>query len=260
MTFYLSKFLWFVFNPFNLLIIIIIIGYLFNLFNLKLLSKFFYFFAVFIFFISAVMPTGSYLNYLLEKNFHSKNYLPETIDGILILSGATNPYLTKEHNQINFHGSVERLTESVSLIKKYPNAKIIFSGGSGSLKYPSLDHASVAKNFFSNMGIDSSKIYYEKTSHNTYENILFSKRIARPKINEKWLLVTSAFHLNRSLGVSEKLEWIFIPYAVDFNKTKKFSWKLSFNLLSNLLEFQQASHEWAGLLAYYLMGRSDRIF
>ena len=260
MTFYLSKFLWLIFNPFNLIIIIIIIGYFFNLFNYKILSKSLYIFVSFIFFISAILPTGSYLNYLLEKDFHSKNYLPEKIDGILILSGATNPYLTKEHNQINFNGSVERLTESISLIKKYPNAKIIFSGGSGSLKYPDLDHASVAKNFFSNMGVDSSKIYYEKKSHNTYENILFSKRIALPKINEKWLLVTSAFHLKRSLGVSEKLEWTFIPYAVDFKKTKKFSWKPSFNLLSNLLEFQQASHEWVGLLAYYLMGRSDRIF
>ena len=256
MTFYLSKFLWLIFNPLNVLIIIIIIGYLFNLFNLKFLSKFFYIFALFIFCISAVVPTGSYLYYLLEKNFHSQNYLPEKIDGILILSGATNPYLTKEHNQINLNDSVERLTESISLIKKYPTAKIIFSGGTGSLKYPDLDHAYVAKIFFSNMGIDSNKIYYESKSRNTYENILFSKEIANPKINEKWLLVTSAFHLNRSLGVSEKLEWTFIPYAVDFKKSKKFLWKFSFNFLSNLSEFQEASHEWVGLFAYYLMGRS----
>ena len=254
MTFYLSKFLWLIFNPFNVLIIIIIIGYLSNLFNLKFLSKFFYICALFIFFISAVIPIGPYLKYLLEKNYHSQNYLPETIDGILILSGATNPYLTKEHNQISLNGSVERLTESISLIKKYPTAKIIFSGGTGSLKYIDLDHASVAKNFFSNMGIDSNKIYYERKSRNTYENILFSKKIANPKKNEKWLLVTSAYHLKRSLGVSEKLEWIFIPYAVDFEKSKKFLWKPSFDLLSNLSQFQQATHEWIGLFAYYLLG------
>ena len=254
MTFYLSKLLWFIINPFNVLIIIIIIGYLSNIFNLKCLSKSFYIFALFIFCISAVVPTGSYLYYLLEKNYYSQNYLPETIDGILILSGASNPYLTKEHNQINLNGSVERLTESVSLIKKYPTAKIIFSGGTGSLKYIDLDHASVAKNFFSNMGIDSNKIYYERKSRNTYENILFSKKIANPKKNEKWLLVTSAYHLNRSLGVSEKLEWIFIPYAVDFEKSKKFSWDFPYNFLRNISEFNQATHEWIGLFAYYLLG------
>ena len=254
MTFFLSKFLWFIFNPFNVLIIAIIIGYLFNLFNLKLLSKFFYIFALFIFFISAVMPTGSYLNYLLEKNFHSQNYLPETIDGILILAGATNPFLSKEHSQINLNGSVERLTESIILIKKYPNAKIIFSGGSGSLQYPDLDHASVAKDFFSNMGIDSNKIYYENKSRNTYESILFSKKIANPKKNEKWLLVTSAFHLNRSLGISEKLKWTFIPYATDFKKSKNFSWGNPFNFLEKISEFDRAMHEWIGLFAYYLLG------
>ena len=81
-----------------------------------------------------------------------------------------------------------------------------------------------------------------------------------PKTNEKWLLVTSAFHLNRSLGISEKLEWTFIPYATDFKKSKKFSWNFSFNFLSNLSEFQKASHEWVGLFAYYFMGRSAKIF
>jgi len=257
MTVYLTKFLWSIFNPFNLIVIFFLVGYFINLFNLKFLSKSLYFFALFIFFISGVMPSGSYLNYLLEKNFHSQNDLPERIDGILILSGATNPYLTKEHDQIVINGAAERLTESINLIKKYPNAKIIFSGG---FIYPGLDHASVAKKFFSNMGIDSNKIYYESKSLNTYENILFSKKIAEPKKNEIWLLVTSAYHLNRSLGISEKIEWTFIPYATDFKKSKIFSWQPSLNLLSNFSEFNQASHEWIGIFAYYFMGRSELIF
>jgi uncharacterized SAM-binding protein YcdF (DUF218 family) len=237
-----------------------IIGYFFNLLNLKFLSTFLYIISLLAFIISAVMPTGSYLNYLLEKNYHSINYLPAKIDGILILSGATNPYLTKEHNQISLNGSVERLTESIILVKKYPDAKIIFSGGSGSLKYPDLNHTLVAKKFFNTMGINSNKIYYDNKSRNTYENILFAKKIANPKKNEKWLLVTSASHFSRSLGVAEKLEWKLIPYAVDFNKPKKFSWKFSIDLLSNLSEFEKASHEWIGLIAYYLMGRTAKMF
>ena len=99
--------------------------------------------------------------------------------------------------------------------------KIIFSGGSIHQTFNS-SHAYVANKFYSEMGIDISQITFEFKSRNTYENILFSKKIANPKTNEKWLLVTPAFHLNRSLGVSEKLEWTFIPYAVDFKKSKKF--------------------------------------
>ena len=67
---------------------------------------------------------------------------------ILILSGATDPYMTKEYNQVALNGSVERLTESINLIAKYPDAKIIFAGGSGSINYPTLSHSKVAKIFF----------------------------------------------------------------------------------------------------------------
>ena len=119
------------------------------------------------------------------------------------------------------------------MINKYPEARVIFSGGSGSLSNNTLTHASVAKQFFEKVGIKPERILYEDKSRNTYENILFSKEIAKPNINQKWLLVTSAFHLKRSLNIAEKLEWNFIPYATDFNKSKKFSWKISFNILSH---------------------------
>ena len=72
-------------------------------------------------------------------------------------------------------------------------------------------------------------------------------------------MVTSAFHLKRSLGVSEKLEWTLIPYAVDFKMLKTFSWKQKINFLENITIFQTASREWIGLIVYYWMGRSSKI-
>ena len=114
--------------------------------------------------------------YLLEKDFHSKIYLPVNIDGILVLAGATNPYLTKEYNQISLNGSAERLTESIQLIKKYPKAKVFFAGGSGSLTHPDLSHSAVAKSFYESLDVDINKIYFENKSRNTYENILFAKK------------------------------------------------------------------------------------
>ena len=173
----------------------------------------------------------------------------------------TNTFLTREHNQVNLNDSVERLTESILLIKRYPNAKVIFSGGSGVLEYPELDHASVAKKFFQNMGIDSNKLNYENKSRNTYENILFSKKLVNPKKNEKWLLVTSAIHLSRAMNVAEKLEWSFIPYPTDFHSSKNFGFSSFYKLqfFHNINAFNSASHEWFGLIAYYLMGRSSKI-
>ena len=109
----------------------------------KYILKFFIFFGI--------LPIGSYLNYLLEKDFHDAVILPKKVDGILILSGASNPILTKEYNQVSLNDSAERLTESIILINKYPNAKIIFSGGSGSLNPDTIGHSYVAKLFFENL-------------------------------------------------------------------------------------------------------------
>ena len=259
MAFYFSKYFWLIFNPFNLFIFIIFFALIINFFSKGFLNKILFFLIFVSFIITGVMPTGKYLIYTLEKEFHDKIILPDKIDGILILSGASNPELTEEFNQINLSGSVERLTESIQLINQYPLAKIIFSGGSGTLKKFSLTQGEVVKMLFNNFDIDTSKIIFELNARNTYENILLSKKIANPMPSENWLLVTSAFHMSRAMNVAETLEWTFIPFAVDFKVSKNFFWLPSLNFFENMNTFQFSSHEWIGLLAYYLMGRSNKI-
>ena len=260
MSFYLSKIVWIILNPFNILLISILLGFLLSFLSNKTFSKIIYSLTFIFFIITAVMPTGKFMIYQLEKKFHVLEPLPNKINGILILSGATNPVLTKEYNQISLNDSVERLTESIQLMKKYSNTKIIFSGGSGLINNQKLTHSEVAKLFFENFEVKLENIIYENKSRNTYENILFSKRIANPKIDENWLIVTSAFHMPRALNIAEKIDWKFIPYAVDYKIEKKFSWKPTIHFLSNITRFQAASHEWVGLIAYYWMGRSSKIF
>ena len=255
MTFFLSKFLWYFFNPFNLIIYLLFLALLFNYFKYFKAKKLIFYLVIIVFFITGIMPTGSYLFYLLEKNYHQEISLPKNIDGILILSGSSDINLTKEYNQVSFNESGERLTESAMLINKYPNSMIVFSGGFG--------HSEVAKIFFRDFKIPTDKIIFEDKSRNTFENIVNSKKIINPLPNEKWILVTSAFHMSRALNVAENNDWIFIPYAVDFRNYKKFtiqSWKPSFNFLKNINTFKSSSHEWLGLISYYLLGRSSKIF
>ena len=260
MTFYLSKILWLIINPFNIIIFLILFGFITQIFLKSFYSKLTYFLAFLIFIFSAVFPTGKFMIYQLEKKFHTNPVFPSQINGILILSGATNPELSKEYNQIHLNDSVERLTESIQLINRYPKAKVIFSGGSGSINNQELTHADVAREFFAQLQVDTNKIIFESKSKNTYENILFSKEIVKPSSDENWLLVTSASHMTRALNIGEKLNWIFIPYAVDFNSHRIFSWRLSINFLGNIGALQSASHEWVGLIAYYLMGRTSKIY
>ena len=260
MSFYLSKILWLILNPFNIFILINFLIIILYVLSFRRLSITIFVINFLFLIIISILPIGNYLIYQIEKEYHSNTEIPENIDGILILGGATDALMFKEYGQISLNGSAERLVESVDIIRKHQNAKVIFSGGSGVLNRPDLGHSDVAKFFYKKMGLDTNRLIFENSSRNTYENILFSKKIIIPKKNEKWLLITSASHMKRAQLVAEKNNWNFIPYAVDFKNLKNFKFIFNLNLLSNINSFQQGSHEWLGLVSYYLMGRTSKIF
>ena len=258
MSFYLSKILWLIVNPFNIFIFITLFTMFLYLINFRRISLIIYLINFIFIALISFLPIGSYLTYIIEKEFHTNTKIPERVDGILILGGATNPLLFKEFDQISLNGSAERLVESVMIIRKFEKAKVIFSGGSGIVNRSDLGHSQVVKLFYKKMGVDINKIFFEDKSRNTHENIIYSKKIAKPKKNENWLLITSAFHMKRALLIAEKNNWKFIPYAVDFKNIKEFKLTPNLNLLSNLNSFQSGLHEWLGLVSYYLMGRTEK--
>ncbi len=260
MSFYLSKILWLALNPFNIFILFTIITIILYLISFRKISIAIFLINSLYLIIISFLPIGSYLIHKIEKEYHLSSSIPDKLDGILILGGATNPIFYKEFNQISVNDSAERLIESVSIIKRFKNSKIIFSGGSGVINRPDLAHSQVAKLFYKKVGIEESRIIFEDNSRNTNENILFSKKIAKPKKNENWLLITSASHMKRAMLIGSKNNWKFIPYAVDFKTMKKFRFVPNLYLLSNINSFQQGSHEWLGLISYYLMNRTDKIF
>ena len=260
MSFYLSKILWLILNPFNIFICITLLSIFLYFIKLNRLSSIIFLINFVFIALISFLPIGSYLIYNIEKEYHSYIKPPDQVDGILILGGATNPLLYNEYDQISLNGSSERLVESVFIIKKFDKAKVIFSSGSGLVNRPDLDHAQVAKSFYKKIGIETNQIIFEDKSRNTYENIIYSKKIANPKINENWLLITTASHMKRALLIANKNNWKLIPYAVDFKNIKDFKLIPNLNLLTNLNSFQQGSHEWLGLVSYYLMGRTDKVF
>ena len=181
MSFYLSKLLWLIINPFNIFIFLTLFSLLLFFFSFKRFSIIIFIINFSFLLFICTLPIGNYLTYIIEKEFHIHTKIPKHIDGILILGGATNAELFREYDQISLNGSVERLLESVDIIKKFKDSKIIFSGGSGILNRPDLGHTQVAKLFYKKMGIDIKKMIFENNSKNTFENIIFSKKIAKPK-------------------------------------------------------------------------------
>ena len=66
--------------------------------------------------------------------------------------------------------------------------------------------------------------------------------------------------MKRALLIADKHNWKLIPYAVDFKNIKNFKLIPNLKLLKNLNTFQQGSYEWLGLISYYLMGRTHKVF
>ena len=125
--------------------------------------------------------------------------------------------MSAARNEVALNESAERLTVVAELARRYPNARIVFSGGSGALL---LDEGNEAESrrcgCWKASGLRRARILLDDRSRNTVENALFSKAIAQPKAGERWLLVTSAYHMPRSVGVFRKAGFPVEAFPVDW--------------------------------------------
>jgi len=97
-----------------------------------------------------------------------------------------------------------RLEVAVPYLVKYPQAKVIVSGGQG----PDEDRteASVMREYLEQNGIDATRIIEEDQSTSTYENLVFSKELL-PKETKKITIVSNDFHLKRAKYLAESLDF-----------------------------------------------------
>jgi uncharacterized SAM-binding protein YcdF (DUF218 family) len=145
---------------------------------------------------------------------------------------------------------------AAELARRYPHAQVIFSSGMAPLAKGEMTEADVARALFAQLGVPASRLTLESRSRNTWENFVYSKNLVHPEPGETWLLVTSAVHMPRAMGIAAKLHWRVLPWPSDYLTTGKpdgIDWNSS--LASHLETIELAVHEWAGLAAYWLMGR-----
>ena len=137
----------------------------------------------------------------------------------------------------------------------------MFSGGSGALIGDGSAEAGAAVRLLETLGISRDRVILEDRSRNTVENALFSKLIVDPKRGERWLLVTSAFHMPRAIGVFRKAGFPIEPYPVDWRTRGAEDMMRPFAVISDGLQRSDtAAHEWIGLLVYWLTNRSSELF
>ena len=260
MFFFFFKIFWFLIDTSNLLLMALFLGpVLIYRRRVKLGRRLLSFTAVMAVII-ATAPIGRNLIVVLENRFPSVQTLPGKVDGIIVLGGVVDAALTKARGQISIGGAVERLISFATLSKRYPNAKLLFTSGSGALLSQYIKEGDVVGSLLIDLGVDVERLIIENQSRNTHENVLFSKQLVQPLAGETWILITSAFHMPRSVGIFRQVGWDVIPFPVDYHSKGDLDLAPSFNLVGGISSLSWAVHEWLGLLVYWLTDKSDAFF
>ena len=175
--------------------------------------------------------------------------------GVVVLGGATESGRTQmAHVQPMLNDAAERMTGTVAVLRANPQLRVLFTGGEGALMGVGQSEAERAKMFFDSLGLSGPQVQYESASRNTYENAVLTAKLQGVDPTQRWLLVTSAWHMPRSMATFAKAGWNVTAYPVDFRTGDGSDW-LDFSMAGGAVEWQLALHELVGLLAYKLTGR-----
>jgi uncharacterized SAM-binding protein YcdF (DUF218 family) len=184
-----------------------------------------------------------------------------TPDGIIVLGGAIDSEASAARNAIELDASAERVLTMLRLARRFPQARIAFSGGSGNLFLGSVSEAPIAAQLLEEFGVSRDRILLEEGSRTTAENASMLRAMLAPKPGERWLLVTSAFHMPRAIGAFRNAGFDVEAYPVDWRTRGWSDATVPFDRLSSgLARTDVALHEWGGLVIYWLAGRSAELF
>jgi uncharacterized SAM-binding protein YcdF (DUF218 family) len=210
--------------------------------------------------VAAFSPLGNVLLTPLEQRFPNGQYPPENVDGIIVLGGS---YDTESHSYLStivLGEDTEPLAVMVDLARRYPKAKIIFSGG-GDGPGDTLSEAAVVKGYFISLGIAADRILTEGQSQTTAENARFTADLLHPTPRSRWLLVTSGYHMPRAVGAFRRVGFDVVAFPAGLRTHGwRDMWRPESTATDNLRRVDIGVHEWVGLLDYRLKGYSSEWF
>jgi uncharacterized SAM-binding protein YcdF (DUF218 family) len=206
-------------------------------------------------------PVGALLIEPLEDRFPAPGADMPAPYGIVVLGGAIDEEASAARGQTILDEGAARLTEAAVLARRFPDARLVYTGGSASLWRAHSTEALEARKLLVALGVEPSRIAIEDKSRNTDENARFSAALLHPQPDEIWLLVTSAYHMPRAMGLFAKAGFSLRADPVDYRTLGGArDWRLNLDPSRGLRLFDLAVHEWIGLIAYRVSGRIDDWF
>jgi len=258
----LAKVLWFLLQPSSLMVEAVIVGAAIAATTWRRLARALVWCGSLALVIAGLSPLSDTLIRPLEYRFEpadlERGGLP--ITGIIVLGGGGDLQPEGSPQIAGLNEAAERYTEAVALARRLPAAQLVFSGGSGGLVTADAPEADAAGRLFEALGVARDRITLESASRDTYENALFTARLLKTGPNQRWLLVTSAWHMPRAMGCFRRAGLAVEPWPVDYRTPRRLDLtRVTMSIPDGLRRIDFITKEYVGLLVYYLAGRTDAL-
>ena len=202
-----------------------------------------------------LIPLGPWGLTFLENRFPKTIHIEDDVVGAILLGGSFDRPVSAARGMLSYTPAAGRFNAFVDLAKNNPHLKLVFTGG-GAPVHGAESEARIAQKLFQAMGLDPSTILFEEASRDTVQNARLSYDLVKPKVGEKWLLVTSALHMPRAVGLFESAGWSIVPYPVDYHTTGVHSYLPNLSWVKAFYSWHYAAREFVAMTNNYLNGHS----
>lgn len=259
MRYAFANLVWLLAQPSSLMALMLVAGFFCRQLRLERLGRRLLLAAAALVAVFGLTPAANLLILPLEQRFSPAD--PATVGdiaGIIVLGGGEDGRISAARGQLTLNEAGERISETVGLSRRFPKARIIFTGGTGAIIGEGQPGGDMVARFWRDAGIEASRIVIESQSLTTFENAQFTRALLQPAPGQRWLLVTSAFHMPRSVALFRKAGFTVVPHPVDY-RTRDYgdAWRGFQSIPRGLARLDEGAREWTSLIAHRLLGRTD---
>ncbi|ABC88928.1 hypothetical conserved protein [Rhizobium etli CFN 42] len=259
--FLISKLVWIFCQPLSLAFLLVFFTLIAILLRWRALSILGATASALILFVTLYTTAGNLLMQGLEQRFAKPAADPENLQCVIVLGGAFENEVNTARHGIEFNGGADRFIEALRLAQKFPQSRILISGGDGSISGIYEGDAAASERFFPLFGIGKDRLIEERQSRTTFENAVNTREFLASQGLSHCLLITSGFHMPRSVGIFRKLGIDIVPWPTDYRTDGQVRPGLDFTQPNlNAQSMATAIREWYGLIGYYLAGRTSELY
>ncbi len=258
--FFFAKMFWILSQPAAICLLTVLLTLLLIVFSLRRLAIAAGIVSAMVLILCFYSTAGALIVQELENRFPHPP-APADTACVIVLGGGIPARVDQARGGYNFDDGGDRYIETLRLAGLYPNARIIMSGGDGSVEGDVKKEADIIRLMFDDFHIDPARVDYDRESRDTYENAINTKVILDQRGLSHCLLVTSGFHMPRAVAIFRNLGMDVIPWVADYRTSGTESLKLSFSEpIVNIGLMTMGVREWIGIVAYYYAGRVSTLY